>query len=69
MLFVPCYSLEVHAHHHAQGRVPGHGKVVAVVPQPDGVQPVLHGQAAGQVQETPVQACLGEPGSRTQGVK
>lgn len=68
VLFVLRYSLDVHAHHHAQGGVPCHGKVVPVVPQPDGVQPVLHCQTAGQVQETPVEGCLGEPGSRTEGV-
>lgn len=62
------YSLDVHAHHHAQGGVPCHGKVVPVVPQPDGLQPVLHCQTAGQVKETPVEARLGEPGIRTEGV-
>jgi len=58
------YSLDVHAHHHSQGRVTCHGKVVSVVPQTDGVQPVLHCQTAGQVNETSVEGCLGEPGSR-----
>lgn len=62
------YSLDVHAHHHAQGGVPCHGKVVPVVPQSDGLQPVLHCQTAGQVKETPVKARLGEPGSRTERV-
>lgn len=69
VLFALCYSLNVHVHHHAQGGVPSHGEVVPVVAQADGVQPVLHSQAAAQVQETPVQACLGEPGSRTEGVR
>lgn len=64
VLLVLRYSLYVHAHHHAQGGVPCHGKVVPVVPQSDGVQPVLHSQAGGQVQEAPVKGCLGEPGSR-----
>lgn len=66
---MPCYSLDIHVHHHAQRGVSSHGKVVPVVPQSDGVQPVLHSQAAGQVEETPVQACLGEPESRTEGVR
>lgn len=69
VLFVLWYSLNVHAHHHAQGGVPCHGKVVPIVPQPDGVQPVLHCWTAGQVKETPVEGCLGEPGSRTEGVR
>lgn len=68
VLFVLCYSLDTHAHHHAQGGVSSHGKVVPVVPQADGVQPVFHGQTAGQVEEAPAEGCLGEPGSRTEGL-
>lgn len=61
------YSLNVHAHHHAQGGVPCHGKVVPVVPQPDGVQPVLHSEAGGEVEESPVEGRLGEPGAGQRG--
>lgn len=66
VLFALWYSLDVHAHHHAQGGVPCHGKIVPVVPQPDGVQPVLDCQAAGEIEETPVEGRLGEPESGTE---